>query len=70
VKPEPNGHPPRDDSPDVLALAENVRDLLAEAAAKASRLVVALRHTRKEKKALATVLTSLRHLNLGTGGPR
>ena len=33
-------------------------------------LVAVLRHTRKEKKALATVLTSLRHLNLGSGGPR
>ena len=70
MKPEPNGHPPRDDPPDVLALAESVRDLLAEAASKAGRLVVALRHTRKEKKAIASVLTSLRHLNLGNGGPR
>jgi hypothetical protein len=70
MKPEPNGHPTRDDPPDVLALAEAVRDLLAEAASKAGRLVAALRHTRKEKKALASVLSGLRHLNLGHGGPR
>jgi hypothetical protein len=69
--PETNGHtPPRGDPSDPLDLAEALRDALADAATKAARLVGVLRHTRKEKKALATVLTSLQQLNLGTGGPR
>jgi hypothetical protein len=72
MKPESNGHttPPRGDPPDPLDLAEELRDALADAAAKAARLVTVLRQGRKEKKALASVLTSLKQLNLGTGDPR
>jgi hypothetical protein len=68
VKPETNGHPSRDEPPDPLELAEELRAALADAATKAARLVAALRHTRKEKKALASVLTSLKQLNLATDG--
>ena len=73
MKPEANGRPARDEPhepPDPLDLAEELRDALADVTAKAARLVAVLRHTRKEKKALATVLTSLKQLNLGAGGPR
>jgi hypothetical protein len=71
MKPESNGHtPPRGDPPDPLEIAEGLRDALADAAARAARLVSVLRQSRKEKKALASVLTSLKQLNLGTGDPR
>jgi hypothetical protein len=71
MKPESNGHmSPRGDPADPLEIAEALRDALADAAARAARLVTALRHSRKEKKALASVLTSLKQLNLGTGEPR
>ena len=74
-RPESNGHAPADrhdpppaDVADPLAEAEGLRAALAEAAARAARLVAALRHARKEKKALATVFAGLRQLDLGPGG--
>jgi hypothetical protein len=71
VKPETNGHaPPRGDPADPLDLAEELRDALADAATKAARLVAALRHTRKEKKALSALLGNLKQLNLDSGGQR
>jgi hypothetical protein len=69
-QPETNGHPSRDEPPDPLTLAEELRDALATAAAKAARLVSVLRTSRKEKRALANVLTSLKQLNLGNGEHR
>ncbi|MBA4192690.1 MAG: hypothetical protein C0467_32385, partial [Planctomycetaceae bacterium] len=64
-----NGHtPPRGDPPDPLFAAEELRDALADATAKAARLVAALRQTKKEKKVLSAVLTNLKQLNLGSGG--
>ena len=66
-----NGHPgvgrpePPADAPDLLAEAEAVRAALTEAAARAARLVAALKHRRKEQKALTQVWSSLRSLNLG-----
>jgi hypothetical protein len=70
VKPDPaapaRGDPPN--APDPLDLAESLRVALAEAAATAAKLVAALRHSKREKKALATVLTGLKQLNLG-GAP-
>ncbi len=66
VKPDPAA-PARGDPPnalDPLDLAESLRVALAEAAATAAKLVAALRHSRKEKKVLATVLTGLKQLNL------
>ena len=78
VKPhEPNGHtpggrhdPPAPDAPDPLVAAEELRAALADAATKATRLVAALKASKKEQKVLANVLTNLKQLNLGTGGPR
>jgi len=63
-----NGHtPPRGDPPDPLFAAEELRDALADASTKAARLVAALRYTKKEKKALSSVLANLKQLNLGGG---
>lgn len=71
MKPESNGQsPPRGDPADPLEIAEGLRDALADAAAKAARLVAVLRQNRKEKKALASVLSSLQQLNLGAGDVR
>lgn len=71
MKPESNGQtPPRGDPAHPLEVAEGLRDALADAAAKAARLVAVLRHSRKEKKALASVLSSLQQLNLGAGDVR
>jgi len=73
VKHETNGHPPngRHDPPDAadpLLLAEELRAALGDALAAASRLVAALKHQKKEKKALASVYAGLKALNLGSGG--
>jgi hypothetical protein len=67
---EANGHAPagRHDPPaealDPLAAAEDLRAALADAAAKAARLVAALKQSKKEKKALANVYAGLKQLNL------
>jgi hypothetical protein len=68
MKPTPNGQIPLQpsDQTDPLLVAEELRAALVEVAAKATRLVAALRAGRKEKKALATVLAGLKELNLGT----
>ncbi|VTU01478.1 Uncharacterized protein OS=Pirellula staleyi (strain ATCC 27377 / DSM 6068 / ICPB 4128) GN=Psta_3409 PE=4 SV=1 [Gemmataceae bacterium] len=60
--PGPSG--PRGDPPDPLVAAEELRDALADAAAKAARLVAALRAGRREKKVLASVYAGLKQLNL------
>jgi hypothetical protein len=64
--PPPRPHPPPD-SPDPLALAEHLRQSLADAHAAAAKLVVSLRGKRKEQKALAGVYASLKSLNLNGG---
>ena len=70
MKPTSNGHVPTQsgDALDPLAAAEELRVALADASAKATRLVAALRAGKKEKKALATVLAGLKELNLGAPG--
>ena len=70
--PAPGGRhdPPAPDAPDPLVAAEELRAALADAATKAARLVAALKASKKEQKVLANVLTNLKQLNLGTGGPR
>jgi hypothetical protein len=75
VRHETNGHapnarpdPPAADPPDPLAAAEELRAALADALAAAGRLVGALKQQKKEKKALTQVWSSLKALNLGTGG--
>ena len=77
VKPhDPNGRPPDGrhgppaESPDPLVAAEELRAALADAAAKAARLVAALKASKKEQKVLANVFAGLKQLNLGAGGPR
>lgn len=66
---EANSHAPanRHDPPemlDPLAAAEDLRAALADAAAKAARLVAALKQQKREKKALASVYAGLKQLNL------
>lgn len=68
--PETNGHALRGDLADSLSLAEELRAALADAATKAARLVTALRQSKKEKKVLSAVLTNLKQLSLGIGGPQ
>ena len=67
--PEPNGQPhDRNDSielNDPLAEAEQLRAFLTEATQAAGRLVAMLKAKKKEQKALATVYSSLKSLNLG-----
>jgi hypothetical protein len=64
VKPDPARPLPPADAPDPLALAEGLRQTLADAHAAAARLVAALRGKRKEQKALSQVFASLKSLNL------
>jgi hypothetical protein len=70
MKPETNGahngrrDPPQDEAIDPLATAEELRVALGEALSKATRLVSALKATRKEKKVLSAVLSGLKQLNL------
>jgi hypothetical protein len=72
VKPsEPSGPAPtREEPPDPLVVAEELRAALTDVLTKANRLVAALKHSRKEKKALAHVWAGLKQLNLETGDPR
>ena len=68
---ETNGHtPPRGDPADPLVAAEELRDALTEAAAKAARLVALLKAGRKHNKVLASVFANLKQLGLDSGGPR
>jgi hypothetical protein len=53
-----------------LEVAEALRDVLADATTKASRLVSVLRSSNKQKKALAALMSNLKQLNLGTEEPR
>ncbi len=66
---EPNGAPhPRGDPtapPDPLELAEELRVLLAGAAAGAARLAAALRRGRREKRVISALVSNLRQLDLG-----
>ncbi|MBA4191990.1 MAG: hypothetical protein C0467_28760 [Planctomycetaceae bacterium] len=68
---ETNGHtPPRGDPADPLVAAEELRDALTDAAAKAARLVALLKAGRKHNKVLASVFANLKQLGLDSGGPR
>jgi hypothetical protein len=63
-----NGHadpPPAGEFLDPLVEAEGLRAALAEAAARATRLVAALKQFRRERRALSAAWTSLKQLNLG-----
>ena len=66
--PDRNGHadpPPVGDQIDLLTEAEGLRASLTDAVNRATRLVAALKHFRKERRALASAWSSLRQLNLG-----
>jgi hypothetical protein len=65
--PDRNGHPepPSGDALDPLVEGEGLRASLADAAARAHRLVAALKQFRKERRALSAAFTSLKQLNLG-----
>ena len=68
-RPDRNGHSPEpgetSEASDPLGEAERLRSLLVEATQAAGRLVTLLKSKRKEQKALATVYSSLKSLNLG-----
>ncbi len=65
---ETNGHAP-EAAPagelDPVVEAEALRTALGEVVARVTRLITALKQTRREKKALESVWTSLRQLKLG-----
>lgn len=66
IPPTRTGPPPDDDTtPDPLAEAEAVRDLLAEAAQRANQLVQLLKAKRKADRAITQAVRSLRALPLG-----
>lgn len=70
MNPERTGSPPTDPSPtddmlDPLTEAEALRVALAEVARRVGRLITALRQFQKQRRALHTVWTSLKHLRLG-----
>ncbi len=65
---ETNGHHGGADPPDVLAEAEALKAALAEASHRANRLVQALKHGRKQTRALASAWSALKGLNLDPGG--
>jgi hypothetical protein len=56
--------PPRDERqpPDPLAEAEALRDLLAEAQSRLGRLLGALKHQRRQARAVEAAVASLRRL--------
>jgi hypothetical protein len=71
MHPERNGeppidHPPADDVFDPLTEAEALRAALAEVGRRVSRLIASLRLLQKQRRALHTAWSSLRHLGLGT----
>ncbi len=63
VPPPRNGTPAADDPDELLAEAEALRTLLHEAAGRANRLTLALKHQRRQSKALRAALASLRGLD-------
>jgi hypothetical protein len=65
--PDRNGHPalPAGEPFDPVAEAEALRADLADAHARAHRLVAALKQFKKERRALTTAWSSLKQLNLG-----
>jgi hypothetical protein len=62
----PINHPTADDVLDPLTEAEALRAALAEVGRRVSRLIASLRLLQKQRRALHTAWSSLRHLGLGT----
>ena len=74
--PPTNGHPPPDDRvrdpqvekwdfEDVIAETEALRSLLQEASARTTRLLAALKHQRRQSRAVKAAMQSLQQLRLG-----
>ena len=70
--PSGNGHPPDDRSPperggfaELIAEAEALRQQLAEASIRSARLVAALKQHKRQARAVAAAVVSLRQLDLG-----
>lgn len=64
--PDRNGHPALGgESFDPVTEAEALRADLADAAARAHRLVAQLKQFKRERRALASAWSSLKQLNLG-----
>ena len=73
--PTNNGHPPesrvRDpqlekwDIEDVIAEAEALRGVVQDANARTTRLLAALKHQRRQSRAVRAAMQSLQHLRLG-----
>ena len=61
----PHNRPAADAQEDPDPLAEALKAALAEAAARAARLVAALRSYKRERRSLQAAWSSLRALNLG-----
>jgi hypothetical protein len=57
--------PPTEDVLDPLTEAEALRAALAEAARRIGRLIASLRQFQKQRRALHTAWSSLKHLSLG-----
>jgi len=64
-RPEP---PLDDEAPDLPAEVDALRAVLGDALTRAGRLAGLLKHDRKQRKAVASVLSSLQQLKLGSGG--
>lgn len=70
-QPDPARRPdpaPDDDEPDVVAEVDALRAALGDALTRAGRVAGLLKHDRKQRKAVASVLSSLQQLKLGSGG--
>jgi hypothetical protein len=61
-----SGSGPTEEAPlDFLAEAEGLRDALVDLGRRTQRLVQALRHLQKQRRAMETAWTSLKQLRLG-----
>ena len=76
MPPPTNGHPPDDNRPresqlekwdieDVIAETEALRSVLQDAGARTMRLLSALKHQRRQSRAVRAAMHSLQQLRLG-----
>jgi len=64
-RPEPSSD---DDEPDLFAEVDALRAVLGDALTRAGRVAGLLKHYRRQRRVMATALSSLQHLKLGSGG--
>src|SRR5262249_41708032 len=60
----PEGQPPRGGIEDLIAEAEALREMLHDATGRTARLVAALKQQRRQARAVAAAMASLRQLQL------